>query len=109
MFNLAMLLDGSTRNQPDRTAVVVNPQDWTYADVDAQARRVAALCVERAIAPGDRVALSCPNIQWFPAIYYGILIGVLRFREKRRNFTSPEVYSLIKPPRRVNNGRDHYS
>src|SRR3712207_7807651 len=25
------------------------------------------------IAPGDHVALSCPNVPWFPIAYFGIL------------------------------------
>jgi long-chain acyl-CoA synthetase len=34
---------------------------------------VANLLVERGIRPGDRVALSCPNLPYFPVVYYGIL------------------------------------
>ncbi|GAA2675714.1 long-chain-fatty-acid--CoA ligase [Actinoplanes palleronii] len=73
MLNLAMLLEDSARNHPEQTAVVLDSRNWTYADIDAEARRVAALLAGRGIAPGDRVALSCPNLQWFPIIYYGIV------------------------------------
>lgn len=73
MLNLAMLLEDSARNHPDQNAVVLDARAWTYADVDAEARRVAALLAEHGIGSGDRVALSCPNVHWFPVIYYGIL------------------------------------
>jgi AMP-binding enzyme len=34
---------------------------------------VAAALATRGIGPGDRVALSCPNLPYFPVVYYGIL------------------------------------
>ncbi|MEJ7707265.1 MAG: AMP-binding protein [Nocardioidaceae bacterium] len=37
------------------------------------ANQVANLLVSRGMRPGDKVALSCPNLPYFPAVYYGIL------------------------------------
>jgi long-chain acyl-CoA synthetase len=45
----------------------------TYAQVDAAANQVAHLLAETGVGPGDRVALSCPNLPYFPIVYYGIL------------------------------------
>ncbi|MCX2748041.1 AMP-binding protein [Arthrobacter sp. MI7-26] len=45
----------------------------TYAEVNATANQVANLLVERGVQPGDKVALSCPNLPSFPIVYYGIL------------------------------------
>jgi AcrR family transcriptional regulator len=45
----------------------------TYAQVNGAANQVANLLVERGIKPGDKVALSCPNLPYFPIVYYGIL------------------------------------
>src|SRR6187551_160274 len=45
----------------------------TYAEVDAVANMVANLLVSKGIQPGDKVALSCPNLPYFPIVYYGIL------------------------------------
>ncbi|MFD8756579.1 long-chain fatty acid--CoA ligase [Kitasatospora sp. NPDC059577] len=73
MLNLSVLLEDSARTHPDRDAVVLGPTRLTYAQVDAAANRVANLLVERGIRPGDRVALSCPNLPQFPVVYYGIL------------------------------------
>src|SRR6185437_13576258 len=56
-----------------RSAVVLGDTRLTYAQVDAGARQVAALLAERGIRPGDKVALSCPNLPYFPVVYYGIL------------------------------------
>jgi long-chain acyl-CoA synthetase len=73
MLNLSILLEDSARTFPDRTAVVLGPQRLTYAQLDAAANQVANLLVARGIRPGDKVALSCPNLPYFPVVYYGIL------------------------------------
>ncbi|GAB3857393.1 long-chain fatty acid--CoA ligase [Nocardioides maradonensis] len=73
MLNLAILLEDSARRYPGRDAVVHGETRMTYAEVDSAANRVANLLVSRGIRPGDRVALSCPNLPWFPVVYYGIL------------------------------------
>jgi len=73
MLNLAVLLEDSARNVPDRVAVACGPARLTYAELDAAASRVAAGLAARGIGPGDQVALSCPNLPYFPIAYYGIL------------------------------------
>ena len=73
MLNLAVLLEDSARSVPDRDAVVCGTTRLTYAELDAAANRVAAGLAARGIGPGDHVALSCPNLPWFPVVYYGIL------------------------------------
>ena len=42
-------------------------------DIIQPVPKVANLLVSRGIKPGDKVALSCPNVPYFPAVYYGIL------------------------------------
>ncbi|RZL23036.1 MAG: long-chain fatty acid--CoA ligase [Rhodococcus sp. (in: high G+C Gram-positive bacteria)] len=73
MLNLSMLLEDSARRYPDRDAVVHDTEHLTYADLNARANQVANLLTDHGITPGDKVALSLPNISWFPALYYGIL------------------------------------
>ena len=73
MLNLSVFLEDSAFNVPDRDAVVLGATRLTYAQVDGAANQVANLLVARGIAPGDKVALSCPNLPYFPIVYYGIL------------------------------------
>ena len=73
MSPLASLLEHSAHTFPDREAVVLGETRLTYAQVDGAANQVANLLVSRGIEPGDKVALSCPNLPFFPIIYYGIL------------------------------------
>src|SRR5687767_3091949 len=73
MLNLASLLENSADKYADRDAVVLGDTRLTYAEVNGAANQVANLLVERGIQPGDKVALSCPNLPYFPIVYYGIL------------------------------------
>lgn len=73
MLNLSILLEDSARNYPERVAVVLGDQRLTYPQVEAGANQVANMLVARGIRPGDKVALSCPNLPYFPVVYYGIL------------------------------------
>jgi long-chain acyl-CoA synthetase len=72
-LNVAHFLDRSVRLTPDRTAVVCGPTRLTYAQLDFMARQIAGGLRARGIGPGCRVVLSCPNVPYFPAAYFGIL------------------------------------
>ena len=73
MLNLAMLLETSARAYPDHDAIVTTGTRLTYAEVNAAANRVAHMLAERGVGGGDKVALSCPNLPYFPVVYYGVL------------------------------------
>ena len=73
MLNLAVLLEDSARNFAGRDAVVHGAGRLTYAQLNAAASQVAGALAARGIGRGDRVALSCPNVPYFPIVYYGIL------------------------------------
>ena len=73
MYNLSVFLEDSARRYPDRDALVLGDVRLTYAQVDAAANQVANLLVSRGIEPGDKVALTCPNLPYFPIVYYGAL------------------------------------
>lgn len=73
MTNLAGLLENSASKYPDRTAIILGDTRLTYPQVNGAANQVANLLVSRGIKPGDKVALSCPNLPYFSIVYYGIL------------------------------------
>ncbi|MFD9130181.1 long-chain fatty acid--CoA ligase [Kitasatospora sp. NPDC059571] len=73
MLNLAVVLEDTARRQPDREALVLGDTRMTYAEVEAAADRIAAALVAHGVGPGDRVALSCPNVLAFPLVYFGAL------------------------------------
>ncbi len=72
-LNLASVLEHSARLTPDRVAMTFGTQQLTYAELNGQATQVAAGLQAIGIRAGEHVALSCPNIPWFPVAYFGIL------------------------------------
>lgn len=73
MLNLSVLLEDSAHHVPDRVAVIFNEHQFTYAQVNAMANQVAQGLIGLGVEKGDKVALGCPNLPFFPIIYYGIL------------------------------------
>lgn len=73
MVNLSSILEDSTAKHPDHPAIVFGDARLNYAQLNGAANQVANLLVSRGIQPGDRVALSCPNLPYFTIIYFGIL------------------------------------
>jgi long-chain acyl-CoA synthetase len=73
VLNLSVFLEDSARKHPERDALVLGDIRLTYAQVEAAANQVANLLVSLGIERGEKVALSCPNVPYFPMLYYGIL------------------------------------
>lgn len=73
MLNLATILEDSAFRYPDKTSLIFADTKLTFAQVDAAANQVANGLRVIGIEPGDKVALSCPNLPQFPIIYFGIL------------------------------------
>ncbi|HPU14434.1 MAG TPA: long-chain fatty acid--CoA ligase [Aeromicrobium sp.] len=73
MTNLAAILDETAAKYGDRTAIVFGDTRLNYAQLNGAANQVANLLVSRGIAPGDKVAISIPNLPYFTIAYFGIL------------------------------------
>ena len=73
MLNLAVVLEDSARAVPERVAIVTGETRLTYAQVDAAASKIACWLREHGVGRGDRVALTCPNLPYFPMVYFGAL------------------------------------
>src|SRR4029079_16394990 len=72
-LNLASVLEHPARLTPERIAVAFGDQRMTYAELNAKATQLAAGLHAMGIRAGDHVALSCPNLPFFPIAYFGIL------------------------------------
>src|SRR4029450_7454444 len=73
MLNLSAVLEQHVRRRPDAEALVCGDKRLTYAQLNAWANQVANALAASGIRRGDHVALLCPNLPYFPAIYFGIL------------------------------------
>lgn len=72
MLNLAAALQRNAVSKPDKVAIIFGDTQITYAQFNAIASQIANGLKAKGIQPGDRVALSCPNLPFFPLVYYGI-------------------------------------
>jgi long-chain acyl-CoA synthetase len=72
-LNLSSVLEHQANLTPDRVAITYAGRHMTYGELNAAASRVAGGLIAMGISPGDHVALSCPNVPWFPITYFGIL------------------------------------
>jgi long-chain acyl-CoA synthetase len=72
-LNLASIVSHHARMTPEKEAVVWNDMRLTYGQLDAMSNRVANALIEMGIGQDDKVALVCPNLPYFPIVYYGIM------------------------------------
>lgn len=72
-LNLVSIIEHHARLAPEKEAIVWNEMRFTYGQLNALANRVANALKEMGIGYGDKVALACPNLPFFPIVYYGIL------------------------------------
>jgi len=78
----AMTLDGllekNANEFPDRVFVVTHSQSWTYAEMLAWAKRLAAGLMNSGVKPGDHVAMLMANFPEFIAIKFAIaMVGAV--------------------------------
>lgn len=72
-LNLAWILEQHARLAPDKEAIVWNEMRFTYGQLNSLSNRVANALTAMGIGHGDKVALACPNLPFFPIVYYGIV------------------------------------
>lgn len=73
MLNLVSVFEHSAKEYPDKKAIVFQDKSVTFAQTAAMVNKVANALRAQGIQKGDKVALSCLNLPYFPMIYYGIL------------------------------------
>src|SRR5204863_8907973 len=72
-LNLASMISHHAKLTPDSEAIVWENVRLTYGELDGFSNRVANALVEMGIGHDDKVALVCPNLPFFPIVYYGIM------------------------------------
>ena len=88
-LNLASILDHQSRISPDWVAITCGEAHYTYAQIAAYASQVAGGLAAMGIRPGEHVALSCPNVPWFPIAYFGNPESGRRRRPAERALQAP--------------------
>ncbi len=72
-LNLASIISHHARLAPEKEAIVWENVRLTFGALDKLSNRVANALVEMGIGHGDKVALNCTNLPYFPVVYYGIM------------------------------------
>jgi long-chain acyl-CoA synthetase len=73
MLNLSVLLESGARKHPNKAAYIFGATRYSFAQINGAANQIAAGLQKLGIQKGDKVALSCPNLPYFPMAYFGIL------------------------------------
>ncbi|MEN2283331.1 long-chain fatty acid--CoA ligase [Algoriphagus sp. SE2] len=73
MINLSVLLEESARKYPSKDAFIFMDKHLSFAQINGAANQIANGLNAAGIQKGDRVALSCLNLPYFPMVYFGIL------------------------------------
>ena len=73
MLNLSTIIEDSARRYPTKAAFTFMDTTLNFAQINGAANQVANGLVKYGIGKGDKVALSCFNLPYFPIIYFGIL------------------------------------
>src|SRR5688500_17647182 len=72
-LNLASIVTHHAKLAPQKEAIVWGDTRLTYGQLEAMSNKVANALAEIGIGHGDKVALNCPNLPYFPIVYYAIM------------------------------------
>jgi len=72
-LNLASIITHHARMAPEKEAVILGERRMTYGELEALSNKVANALTRMGIGHKDKVALNCPNLPYFPIVYYGIM------------------------------------
>ncbi len=73
MLNLSVILEDSAKRYPTKDAFIFGETRLNFAQINGTANQIANGLRARGIKAGDKVALNCLNLPYFPMIYFGIL------------------------------------
>jgi long-chain acyl-CoA synthetase len=73
MTALSANLIASKDRHADRIALRCDDVQFTFAELDDAAARVATLLEQAGVQPGDRVGIMLPNTPAFAIVFYGIM------------------------------------
>ena len=91
-MQLEEFLEKSAQSLPNKIAVIVGEQRWTYSAIDSQCNRVARMLAEQGVKRSDRVIISLENsiecvISIFAALKAGATFVVLNSGTKPDKLT----------------------
>src|SRR5262249_56133020 len=62
----------ASRHFPEKLALVDEPKQFTYAELQARANRLSNALLSLGVEKGDRVAILSPNTHWMFESFFGV-------------------------------------
>src|SRR3954454_10437851 len=84
------------RRQPDAVAIVSDAGDRTFAELDANANRVANALTAMGLQPGDGVAIMCGNRAEFVEVWAACIRSGLLFTPVNFHLTGGEAGYIVR-------------
>jgi long-chain acyl-CoA synthetase len=72
-LNLSSIIEHHARLTPDKEAVIWNDMRLSYGRLNTYVNMIANGLTAMGIGYGDKVALSCFNLPYFPMVYYAVM------------------------------------
>lgn len=98
-FNMAGYVLRHAAQMPDKVALSIlgaqGAQDWTYAEIDAATRGIAAGLRARGYLPGARIVLRLGNRPEYPLAYLGAIAAGMVPVPTSPQLTTPEVRAIL--------------
>jgi len=86
-------INGVAREDPGRTAIVAGDRRMSFAELDADANRIAHVLTNAGVGPGERVAVMLHNRPELFAVWNGVArVGALVVPVSYRSLTSEVAY-----------------
>jgi len=86
-------INGVAREDPDRIALVAGDRRMSFAELDADANRIAHVLTNAVVGPGERVAVMLHNRPELFAVWNGVArVGALVVPVSYRSLTSEVAY-----------------
>ena len=73
MLNITSFLDNSALKYANKPAFTFGEMTLTFSQINAAANQIANGLIKQGLKRGDKIAISCLNLPYFPMVYYGIL------------------------------------
>lgn len=93
---LHRLFEKQVDETPDKTALIANGEKWTFAELDAEANRIAHSLLARGIRKGDRIIHLLPRSGFVLMATFGILKAGAAFIPCDPDYPQERVEQIIE-------------
>lgn len=94
--SIALMIQKFAAETPDKTALIVEGEYYSYGTLAAQNRKAAAYLQRQGIVPGDRVVVEADHTIAYVYLWYGIQLLGATFVPVELNTPSPRIVEIAR-------------